>query len=306
MSPIKIAAFVGLFIVALPGIGTAADPLVTPAWILEHIDAPGVVFLDVRHPSQFSRGTVPGAVNTSYGKGWRVKRKGIPGLLPSKAQLEAIIGSLGIINTDHVVILAGGYSASEMGVATRIYWTFKVSGHDQVSILNGGMGAYFALGKKAKIGSGNAKPERGTYIATMRENILATEDDVRSALKSGAAAQTLIDHRPPGQYLGINNGGAPKRNGTLPSALNAPAQWLTVDDGGTFRSAGDLKKLYSAIGIKPSGSIINFCNTGHWASVGWFVMHELMGNKDARLYDGSMAEWTNNPKNPVEQKVPIN
>ncbi len=280
----------------------AVEALVTPEWILASIGKPGIVFLDVRHPGAFARGTVPGAVNTNYGRGWRVKRKGVPGLLPTKKQLEKLIGGLGISNSDHVVILPGGYNASEMGVATRIYWTFKVSGHTQVSILDGGMEGYFALNKKAVVGAGNTTPGRASFTVTLKPELLATEDDVRKAQSSG---QPLIDYRPSGQFLGINNGGAPKRPGTLKTAVNIPAQWLTVDDGGSFRKPGALAKLYEAMGVKSSGPVINFCNIGHWASVGWFVTHELMGNAQARLYDGSMAEWTNDPKNPVERKVSL-
>jgi len=279
-----------------------ASPLVSPEWVVDHISGPGIVFLDVRDPGSYRRRTVPGAVNTSYGRDWRVTRNGVPGLLPDKRQLERLIGGLGIRNSDHVIILPGGYSASEMGVATRIYWTFKVSGHDRVSILDGGLQAYFSLGKKAVVGVGNSRPPIVKFVVTMRPELLATEQDVRIAQSSEL---TLIDNRPPGQYLGINSGGAPKRRGTLASAKNIPAQWLTVDDGGHFRPVGELKRLFAGVGVDISRPVINFCNTGHWASVGWFVTHEIMGNPQSRLYDGSMAEWTLDAKNPVERKLPL-
>jgi len=302
MSILRILPVVGLLLVGFSHFAVAAQPLVTPDWILSNIGKPGLVFLDVRHSRAFARKTVPGAVNTSYGRDWLVKRQGVPGMMPSKDQLEKLIGGLGITNTDHVVILPGGYSASEMGMATRIYWTLKVAGHGKVSILDGGLQKYFALGNKAIVGAGNNKPKPAPYTVVIQNDLLATDKDVRVALSSG---QSLIDNRPPGQYLGINSGGSPKRLGTLKSAINIPAQWLTVDDGGTFRSANALKALFTGVGAKTSEPIITFCNTGHWASVGWFVTHELMGNTQSRLYDGSMAEWTIDPKNPVEQKVAL-
>lgn len=298
--------YVFLFLVGLilfnPALLRAASPLVSADWIVENHQKSGIVFLDVRHPRSFADGTVPGAVNTNYSLGWRVKRNGVPGLLPSGTQLQKLMQSLGIKNADHVVILPGGYSASEMGVATRIYWTFKVAGHKDVSILNGGMQALFALGKKAPVGRGNSKPDASDYKVTLVPELIATGDDIDAAREQG---QSLIDHRPPGQFLGINSGGSPKRKGTLSSAENIPAQWLTVDDGGTFRSKSALEKLFKSVGKDPSAPTINFCNTGHWASVGWFVTHEIVGNKKSRLYDGSMAEWTANPKNAVEQKMSI-
>ena len=302
MSIFHLFMLVGFLLFGWAGHVAASNPLVTPDWIVANVAKPGLIFLDVRHSGAFARGTVPGAVNTSYGKGWRVKRKGVPGLLPTKDQLEKLISSLGISNENHVVILPGGYSAGEMGVATRIYWTFKVSGHDEVSILDGGMESYIALGKKAVVGAGNSRPKPTQFTVNIRSELLATDEDVRIALSSG---QTLVDNRPPGQYLGINSGGSPKRRGTLSSAVNIPGQWLTVDDGGIFRSASTLKTLFTGVGAKTSGPVINFCNTGHWASIGWFVTHELMGNTQSKLYDGSMAEWTINPKNPVERKIAL-
>jgi thiosulfate/3-mercaptopyruvate sulfurtransferase len=301
MRTINLLLIIGFVFFFTPKLALAANPLVTPEWVLNNISVPGTVYLDTRHPGQFRRGTVPGAVNTSYGKDWRVKRRGIPGLIPTAAQLGKLIGKLGIRNDDHVVILAGGYSASEMGVATRIYWTFKVAGHDTISILDGGMQAYFALGKKAVVGNGNHNPEQTSFVITMRSELLATDKDIHNA-----SNQTFIDHRPPGQYLGINKSSAPTRAGTLKTAHNIPAQWLTVNDGGQFRSVSELRTLFKAMGVDAAGPVINFCNTGHWASVGWFITHELMGNHQSRLYDGSMAEWTRDPKNMVEQKVPLN
>ena len=126
----------------------AATPLVDAVWVKDQIGKEGVVMLDLRTPASYKKGHVPGAVYTNYSKdGWRVKNsEGIAGMLPPVEQISNLIGSLGIGNQDHVVLIPYGTSSSKMGTATRIYWTFKVLGHDKVSILNGGMAAY----KKAK------------------------------------------------------------------------------------------------------------------------------------------------------------
>ncbi len=72
-----------------------------------------------------------------------------------------------------------------------------------------------------------------------------------------------------------------------------------------FRGKSALSKLYAAAGVETSGKQINFCNTGHWASLGWFVSHELMGNEKARMYDGSMLEWSADKSLPTDQKVTL-
>ena len=280
----------------------ASNPLVSADWLLKNYNRPGLALIDVRHPGAYAQRTVPGAVNTDYGRdGWRVDINGVPLMLPPKARLEKLIGGLGVNNSDHVIILPGGYSAGEMGVATRIYWTFKVAGHEHVSILNGGLNAYFAL-KKPVMARGNKKPIPTTYTVKFRKELLATSQDVQTALTNNTP---LIDSRPRGQYLGINKSSSLVRTGTLKNAVNVSGQWLTVNDGGTFRSPRALTKLFEKLGARKSGPVINFCNTGHWASLGWFVTHELMGNSESKLYDGSMAEWTRDPKNPVEVLVPL-
>ena len=80
---------------------------------------------------------------------------------------------------------------------------------------------------------------------------------------------------------------------------------MTVNGLGEFRKMSELEKLYKVAGVPIGGEQINFCNTGHWASVGWFVTSELMGNKKAKMYDGSMTEWTITKAGPVEQKIKL-
>jgi thiosulfate/3-mercaptopyruvate sulfurtransferase len=292
-----LAALVGAFMSSAAG---AAEPLVDAAWVKANAGRPGIVFLDVRSPKQaYLAGHVPGAVHTDYVKdNWRVDKGGVPGMLPDVDKLEALIGRLGVDNETHVVLLPAGASATEMGVATRIYWTFKVLGHDRVSILNGGMAAYPAE-RASPLQQGDNAPRAKAFKANFRPELLATAEDVKAA-KGG-----LVDHRPADQYLGVNKSAAVKRYGTVPGARSLPAGWTTVDDGGTFRDAAQLKTLFEAAGAPTQGSVINFCNTGHWASVGWFVVHELLGNKQARLYDGSMAEWAKDDANPVERKISL-
>jgi len=276
----------------------AAAPLVDAAWVKANIGNPNVVFLDVRgNPRAYHAAHIPGAVWTSYGRdGWRVERDGVPGMLPPIDRLEKLIGRLGIDNASYVVLVPGGWNATEMGVGTRIYWTFKVLGHDKVSILDGGMTAY-AADKRNPFERGAGTPAMKTFKADFRPELVASAADVKKAIKAGGAA--LLDHRPSDQYLGVNRSASTKRYGTLPGAVNVPATWATVDDGGNFRSPDVLRKLYGFAGASVDGDTINFCNTGHWASVGWFVSHELFGNEKARLYDGSVADWSRDPANPM-------
>ena len=298
-----ILLFVLTILVATPA--GAAPPLVDPAWIKDHIGKPGVVFLDVRGSAgAFRAGHIPGAVFTSYGRdNWRVKINKVPGMLPPVKDLEKLIGRLGIGNKDHVVLVPGGYSSGEMGVATRIYWTFKVLGYDKVSILDSGMVGY-ASDRGNPIEKTFAQPEPKTFKSNFRAEYLATAEDIKKALAGDGTA--LLDNRPNDQYLGINKSGSVIRNGTLKGAVNLPGIWTTVNNGGKFRTADALRRLYAAAKAPTEGKAITFCSTGHWASLGWFVNSELLGNKNTKLYDGSMADWSRDPANPMDQRVKLN
>ncbi len=289
------------------GQAMAAEPLVDVEWAKANIGKPGVMFLDARAQVDYLRGHIPGAVNTDYGKdGWRVTSKdGVRGMFPDDpSALAKRIGELGIDNDTHVVLVVAGSSASDMGTATRIFWTFKVLGDDNVSVLNGGMGAYLAEVDKDKkpvnpLDKGAATLTAKTFTVALRQDMLVNRDDVKKAMDSGA---TLVDSRESDAYLGITKPGVNKAAGTIPGAQNVPDSWLTVNDGGTFRSKAEIEKLYAAAGVATSGDSINFCNTGHLASVGWFVSSQILGNDNAKLYDGSMTDWTN-AKMPVETKI---
>jgi len=180
-----------------------------------------------------------------------------------------------------------------MGIGTRVYWTFKVLGHDEVSILNGGFAAYTAEKKDGNpvnpLDKGAAAPTAKTFTANLRQDMLVTMDEVKKAKESGII---LVDARTADQYLGINRHGKSTASGTIPGAINLPQTWATENGGGKFRSADAMRKLYAAAGVDPSAPQIAFCNTGHWASMDWFVSSELLGNKSAKMYDGSMTQWT--------------
>lgn len=280
----------------------AAEPLVTVDWVKANIGKPGVVFLDGRGAADYLRGHVPGAVNTNYGKdGWRAESsKKVPDMFPEDpSKLAALIGGLGIGNDSHVIVIPPGKSSSDMGIGTRIYWTFKVLGHDAVSLLDGGMNAYEA-DKANPLDKGQVTPQAKTFAIKLRQEMLVGKADMQKALDSGVL---LVDNRTEDQYVGINRHPKATVSGTIPGAKGLPQSWLTENAGGKFRGKRQIEALYDIAGVPTSGEQVNFCNTGHWASIGWFVSSEILGNKQAKLYDGSMVEWTADPSGPMERKV---
>lgn len=292
--------FLGMMQTAL-----AADPLVDAAWVKANIGKPGVAFVDIQPTANYLGGHIPGAANTDFGKsGWREERASdkVHDMFPDKLdKLVAHIGSLGVDNNTHVVLVPPGREYGDMGWATRIYWTFKVLGHDNVSILNGGFAAW-TTDKANPIETGAAKVTAKTFTPHLRKDMIATVADVKAAKAKGTL---LVDSRPEDQYAGINRNPKATMNGTLEGAKNLPSGWTTENGGGMFRSKAQLEQLHKVANVPTSGDQIAFCNTGHLASIGWFVSSELVGNKKVKLYDGSMVEWTMIKAGPVEQKVKL-
>lgn len=289
-----------------------AEPLVDVAWLKANLGKPDIVVLDVRsgggvNKAGFLAAHIPGSVFTDYAKdGWREKNAaGVDAMLPSADKLEKLIGRLGIGNDTHVILVPLGRTAADTGTATRLYWTFKVLGHDKVSILNGGFLAWVAEVDKDKkpvnpLATTETSRAPKTFKASVRQDMLITRDDVKKAVGSGLV---LVDNRPHDFFMGLTKSPAAKRAGTIPGARNVPEGWLTENGGGKFRSKAVLSKLYAHQSVPTSGPQVTFCNTGHWASLGWFVASEILGNKEVKMYDGSMAEWTADPNAPVEQRI---
>ena len=301
------ALFAVLLLGLAPARAGAVEPLVDVDWIKAQAGKPGVVLLDIRNKlgqaskQDYLAGHIPGAVYSDYLKdGWRRKVDGVPGQLPPVAELEKLIGGLGIGNDDHVVIITRGISALDMGSATRVYWTFKVLGHDAVSILDGGHEAYIA-DRSNPLETGWQAPQPKTFVAAFRPELIADRSQVAAAMEAGTP---LIDLRPPKQYRGAAAHPAARRPGTIPGAVNLPAGRLT-DGKGHLVGAGRVGQLLADLGLSNQGEQIAFCNTGHWASLGWFAASEIAGNKDVKLYDGSMVDWTADPALPVEVTVKV-
>ena len=292
-------------IVAFASASSAADqvrPLVDAVWLAAHSADLGVVVVDARSRAEFDAGHIPRAVHTDYGRdGWRVRdANGTPGMFPDDAEglraLATRIGDLGIGNESRVVLVPRGRDEIDLGVATRIYWTFKVLGHDRVSILDGGMISYLADGDRPLTREIAPRNPR-TFAVSLRRDMLVNETDVRQAMHQG---RSLIDARPLDQFQGRTRSGVTARPGTIPGARSVPAASLVKAGRGAFQPSDALTGLFAAAGVGDGDGPILFCNTGHWASVNWFVASELLGAKGTRLYDGSMAAWSADPANPVE------
>ncbi|KKB13000.1 sulfurtransferase [Devosia geojensis] len=304
LSTLAAAAVVGLaFVTAAHAERLTDQPLVDAAWLQQNLGNESLVVLDVRDAVEnvqpYASAHIPGAISAPYAtSGWRQEVQGIPGQFPGEEAATQLIGNLGISNDDHVVIVAQGTDSSEFGAATRVYWTFKVLGHDAVSILNGGARAWEAAGGEVTDVATVLEP--GTFTSNFRQELLATTADVQTALADGTP---LVDGRPAGQYRGESKSPVTRVPGTIPGAVNIENGSFYDAQNASFADAATIAALAEDVGVGAEDANIAFCNTGHWASIIWFGLSEVQGNTNTRMYDGSLAEWTADPARPVENGV---
>ena len=288
-----------IFALAAPAAAAGDGPLVSPAWLSAHLHDANLIVLDIRSaidgskPETFAQGHIPGAVHSDYDKaGWRVTRNNVPFMVPTTPELEKLIGDLGIDETSHVVVVPAGVNVLDFGSAARTYWTLKYAGVGNVSILDGGLAAWKAAGYA--LDKGLHAPSPAIFTASIDNGILALASDVETIEKSGGA--TLIDARPASFFLGKEKAPAAQAYGHIPGAVDVDS--ARFYDPATNRLKPKAK-LAAIAGELPAGAAVTYCNTGHWAATDWFVLHELLGRNNARLYAGSMVEWTSNPSRPI-------
>lgn len=289
-------------VVAVPVFAVAADvtPLVTAEWLKAHAGDENIAIIDIRDKiDETDLGDLPYIANAAVAPyasaGWRTEVDGVPGQIPPVEQIAKLIGSLGVDADDHVVIVPWGTDSSEFGGATRVYWTFKYLGHDAVSILDGGWRQYDAVGGERVAEA--AVPAAAEFPVNVRPELRATTPDVEAALADGTK---LVDGRPAEQYLGQSKSPVVRIEGTIPGAVNIPHSNFYSAEYASFALPETVAALAKGVGLAEGEKNIVFCNTGHWASIAWFALHEVGGNKNTAMYDGSMAEWAADPARPIQ------
>jgi thiosulfate/3-mercaptopyruvate sulfurtransferase len=289
------ARFALLLLLSLPALTLAAPPgwkpLLEPGELAGLLQQGPVIRL-IRVTGNYGRGHIPGSVESPY-PDWRGTGRN-PGQLRSLGEYTALLQALGIAAATPVVVIHQGSDPADMGAATRVYWTLKSLGVADVAVLNGGYQAWRQADLPVSNETATVFPS--DYQPVWLEDWRVTTDQVEQLVRSGNG--TLIDARPVSFYRGLR--ATLGKPGTIQGAGNiAFESWF---DGDRLPSVESLQQVLGAYGEVNGPVTVSFCNTGHWASINWFVMSELLQVDNTRLYAESVAEWSEQER-PMDNQV---
>jgi thiosulfate/3-mercaptopyruvate sulfurtransferase len=262
-----------------------SDVLVTTDWAESNLDAPNTVFVEVdEDTSAYEGGHIAGAVRLDWKTELQdqVKRDFV-----DAQQFSKLLSDKGIGNDDTVIL----YGGNNNWFAAYAYWYFKLYGHQNALLLDGGR-------KKWELDARELSSETVTRPAT---SYSATEPNLgirafRDEVVAAIGAKSLVDVRSPDEYAGRLLAPAhlpqeqAQRGGHIPTAVNVPWSKAANDDG-TFRSDDELTDLYSNAGLDWDNDIIAYCRIGERSAHTWFVLHQILGQKNVKNYDGSWTEY---------------
>ncbi|MCD0442275.1 sulfurtransferase [Glycomyces sp. A-F 0318] len=262
------------------------DVLVTADWAEANLDTPGVVFVEVdEDTAAYDSGHIKGAVKIDWKDDLQdpVRRDFV-----NQEQFSQLLSERGIANDDTVVL----YGGNNNWFAAYAYWYFKLYGHQDVKLLDGGRKKW-ELDARDVVTEVPQRPATNYVAGPLDWSLRAKRDEAEAAI----GVKNLIDVRSPDEYAGRLLAPAhlpqeqSQRGGHIPTALSVPWSKAANEDG-TFKSDAELREIYvDEAGLDESKATIAYCRIGERSSHTWFALRELLGYEDVKNYDGSWTEY---------------
>ena len=279
---------------------THPDSLVSTEWLAQRLDAPdlrvvdGTYYLPVqnRHAhGEYLERHIPGAVFFDIDD-IADRETDLPHMLPSPEKFSSKVRKLGLGDGNRIVV----YDAHGMMSAARVWWTFRVFGHRDVAVLDGGLPKWLKEGRPVEDRS--PQPRERHFTARFNNFMVRDKEQIRSNISS--KREQVVDARAAGRFNGADAEPWPgRRSGHIPGSFNVPYTTLLDPKDQTFLAAPALAQRFKSAGVDLSKPIVTSCGSGVTAAVLSFALH-LIGHPDVALYDGSWAEWGRPGDTPIE------
>lgn len=274
--------------------------VVSTEWLAAHLGEPDLRVIDATWylphlkrdaRAEFAERHIPGAVYFDI-DAIADRDSSLPHMLPDPEAFARAVGALGIGTGDRVV----AYGGRNMIASARAWWMFRVFGHEQVAVLDGGLGKWRAEGRPLEPGTAAPSPRR--FTAAYRKELVADFGRVSATLET--QREQVLDARSHGRFVGTEPEPRPGlRPGHIPGSLNLPYDRLFRKGDDTLLPVETLKEVFSGAGLVLGRPVVTTCGSGVSAAVLTLGLYWL-GRGDSAVYDGSWSEWGGRSDTPVQ------
>lgn len=279
-------------------------PILSTEDLAKNLKEAGVVIVDIRKVEDYKTGHIPGAIGIAYNN-WAPGKGGLKNEMPGDEDLLDLLSANGIGADSTVVVYGTTGTGPDRVDVTRVAWALKYAGVQKISVLSGGFEKW-AVREKREVSTEPAKPKAKAYKGKLNKGLLVKKD----YLKAQNGASTIVDAREPAFFKGEQKLPFVDKAGRVKGAVNLPtAQVFEKYPPGehleaccwTYKDVAALKNLASGVvGGDLAKEMIVYCDTGKVASAWWFILSEVLGYKNVKIYDGSMEEWMKDESAPKE------
>ncbi len=274
--------------------------LVSTEWLATHLSAPDVVIMDAswhlppegRDPkAEYLDEHIPGALFFDIDE-LSDSTSDLPHMLPPPEKFASRMRKMGVGDGNRIVV----YDTTGLFSAARAWWMFRVFGHDDVAILDGGLKKWKAEGRPLDFDEPRPRQERH-FSARLQTTMVSDKDDVRKV--SEDRSRQIIDARSAPRFAGDEKEPRPGlRSGHIPGSQNVHYTSLLNADG-TVKDANSISNIFAEAGVDPAQPVTTTCGSGVTAAILALGL-DIIGQKDVVLYDGSWTEWGSDEALPIE------